>query len=157
MTPDIVTAIALEDASQPAAERAVRAVMRIAVRHGTALDRGTAEEIAEAVLGCKAPCAGKGFEHHQQVVVPEGGDRWNCPDCGDTGSYADFEAYSRRLLSLLPLLYRLKEQMLDRGAVIMVPTEAAPGSLGTFYGLDVLRVPGLAEPMIAVSAAIPGV
>ena len=97
-------------------------------------------------------CAGKGFEHHQQVIVPEDSDHWRCPDCGDTGSLADFEAYSKRLVSLVPLYYKLKEQMLDRDAVIMVPTEAASGSLGTFYGLDVLRVPGLKEPMIAIPA-----
>lgn len=96
-------------------------------------------------------CAGKGFEHHQQVIVPPDSDRWGCPDCGDTGSYADFEAYGKRLLCLMPLLDRLREQMLDRGAVIMVPTEAATGSLGTFMGLDVLRVPRLTEPMIAIS------
>ena len=104
------------------------------------------------------PCAGKGFEHHQQVVVPEGTGRWRCPDCGDTGSDADFDAYSKRLLSLLPLLDRLRGQMLDRGAVVLVPTSGATGSLGTFMGHDVIRVPGLAGPMIGIpELRVPGV
>lgn len=102
-------------------------------------------------------CAGKGFEHHQQVVVPEGGARWSCPDCGDTGSLADFEAYGKRLLCLMPLLDKLKMEMLGQGAVIMVPTEAATGKLGTFMRLDVLRVPGLAEPMIAIPKIGPSI
>lgn len=41
-----------DDHRQPAAERAVRAVMRIALRHGSPLTRAAAEQIAEAVLGC---------------------------------------------------------------------------------------------------------
>jgi hypothetical protein len=55
-----------------------------------------------------------------------------------------------QLALLLPLLSRLREQMLDRGAAFLVPTDGATGPLGTFYGLDVLRAPGLPRPMIAL-------
>lgn len=103
-------------------------------------------------MATEAACKGKGFEHHQQVVSFEVGGPWSCPDCGDTGSYADFAAYGKRLMRLLPLYQMLQEQMLHEHAVILVPTEAAVGSLGTFLGRDVLRVPGLKEPMIGVRA-----
>lgn len=74
------------------------------------------------MAGERPPCAGKGFEHHQQVTFPGDGGRWTCPDCGDTGSYADFEAYGRRLMALMPLYHKLQQQMLHEHAVILVPT-----------------------------------
>jgi hypothetical protein len=102
-------------------------------------------------------CAGKGMEHHQQIVIVGGlgyygrdPGIWSCPDCGDTGDCADFEAYTKRMLPLVPLLYRLRAEMLDRDAVILMPTEAGTGELGKFMGMDIIRVRGLTEPMIGV-------
>jgi hypothetical protein len=105
----------------------------------------------------KPPCAGKGFEHHRQVTVEAGATfggcgPWRCPDCGDTGSYADFDAYAKRLMTLMPVYRKLQAELLHERAVILVPTEAATGSLGTFMGLEVLRVPGLAEMMMGIPA-----
>jgi len=105
------------------------------------------------LISAVAPlCAGKGFEHHQDTVIAEDSSGWHCPACGTRGSYDDFAAYSERLVSLLPLFYKLQEQMLDQRAVILVPADGATGLLGTFMGRDVIRVPGLAEPMIGIPA-----
>lgn len=105
----------------------------------------------------RPPCAGKGFEHHQQVTVKPGATfagtgPWRCPACGDTGSYADFDAYAKRLMTLMPVYRKLQAELLHERAVILVPTEAASGSLGKFMGLDVLRVLGLTEMMIGIPA-----
>lgn len=109
------------------------------------------------LISAVAPlCAGRSFEHHQDTVI--GIDGWSCPACGASGSYSDFTAFSQRLISLMPLLDRLQEQMLDQRAVILVPTSGATGPLGTLMGRDVIRVPGLAEPMIGIPGLkVPGV
>lgn len=99
-----------------------------------------------------ATCAGKGFEQHQEIDIAEDGGDWSCPACGTTGGYGDFTDYNQRLISLLPLLDKLQEQRLHERAVILVPTDGATGKLGTFMGRDVIRVPGLAEPMIGLPA-----
>lgn len=94
-----------------------------------------------------AACAGKAFEHHQAPTVGVDG-RWNCPDCGTGGTGSG--GLMEQLALLLPLLHRLRVQMLDQGATFLVPTDGATGPLGTFYGVDVLRAPGLPGPMIAL-------
>lgn len=94
-----------------------------------------------------AACAGKAFENHPDPVFGEDG-RWTCPACGE--GFRGFRDLMGQLALLLPLLCRLREQMLDQGATFLVPTDGATGPLGTFYGLDVLRAPGLPVPMIAL-------
>ena len=51
----------------PAAEPAVRAAMRIALRNGCALSRDAAEQIAEAILGCAGEGATAVTEHANQM------------------------------------------------------------------------------------------
>jgi rubredoxin len=94
-----------------------------------------------------AACAGKAFENHPAPVIGEDG-RWTCPACGTGGE--GFRDLMEQLALLTPLLHRLRAQMLDQGATFLVPTDGATGPLGTFYGLDVLRAPGLPRPMIAL-------
>ena len=102
-----------------------------------------------------AACAGKDFEHHERTEVDENDDgmhlpwRWRCPACGDSGS---LETINTRLIALVPALYRLKEQMLDQGAVFLLPSDATPGKMGQFYGHDLYRVQGISDPMIAIRA-----
>src|ERR1700722_16759457 len=96
-------------------------------------------------------CAGKAFEHHERTeILGEFAYRWRCPDCGDTGTLEDTFA---KLLALRPELYHLQQQMLDRGAVFLLPSDATPGLLGQCFGLDVYRLGGIKEPMIALPAS----
>jgi len=100
--------------------------------------------------GNTALCAGKGYEHHETTTVLSDG-RWECPACGGTGT---FEAMFGVLLALQPQLYHLKEQMLDQGAVFLLPSEATPGRLGSVFGeYDVYRLGGITKPMIALPAS----
>ena len=101
----------------------------------------------------QASCAGKPFEYHERV---EHGDAavaaygWRCPACGDHDSY---ERVMASLITLVPVLHRLQEQMLDEGAVFVLPSDATPGQLGEFYGRPVFRVQGLPRPLIALGEA----
>jgi hypothetical protein len=95
-----------------------------------------------------ATCAGKDFEYHERVKVRGALESWTCPACGDTGAFGDT---FKKLATLLPLLRRLKTQLLDGGAVFLLPSGATPGKLGEFYGCDVLRAPGLPGPMIGLA------
>jgi hypothetical protein len=103
-------------------------------------------------------CAGKAYEHHERTEVLDGlagqpwrPQEWRCLDCGDTGT---FEAVFAVLLALQPQLYHLKKQMLDQGALVLLPSDATPGRLGSvFGGYGVYRLGGIKEPMIALPAA----
>jgi hypothetical protein len=53
--------------------------------------------------------------------------------------------------SLTVTLDRLETQLLHEGAVILLPPDVAPDVTG-FMGRSVLRVPGLAEPMVGIPA-----
>lgn len=56
------------------------------------------------------------------------------------------------IAALMPLavtLDRLKAQLLGERAVILLPPEVAPDVTG-FMGHPVLRVPGLAQPMVGI-------
>ena len=102
-------------------------------------------------------CRGKDFEHHERTEVGEHHDgtlalgRWRCPDCGDSGW---LEAINTRLVALVPALYRLQEQMLDRDAVFLLPSDATPGLFGQFYGRPLYRVQGIDQPLIALGAEV---
>ncbi len=119
---------------------------------GTAL---RAAELLEKYGGAAAACAGKDFEHHERTEADENDEgmhlpwRWRCPACGTRGS---LETINTRLIALVPMLYRLKEQMLDRDAVFLLPSDATPGKMGQFHGHDLYRVQGISEPMIALRA-----
>jgi rubredoxin len=99
-------------------------------------------------LTSPAACAGKAFENHPGQLAIDNDDRWTCPACGTSGE--GFRDLMEQLALLTPLLHRLRAQMLDQGAVFLVPTDELQGPLGTFYGLEVLRAPGLPGPMIAL-------
>lgn len=75
---------------------------------------------------------------------------WMCPDCGDTGT---LKATFAVLYALLPQLHHLQRQMLDQGAVFVLPSDATPGLLGQCFGRDVYRLGGIREPMIALPAS----
>jgi hypothetical protein len=95
-------------------------------------------------------CAGKGYEHHESSTV-RGDGRWECPACGGTGT---FEAVFGALRALQPQLYHLRMEMLDQGAVFLLPSDATPGRLGSVFGhYDVYRLTGITEPMIALPAS----
>jgi hypothetical protein len=106
--------------------------------------------IQQDIAGPRPRCAGLDFEQHERTE-PGGGltYRWRCPDCGDTGS---IETVLAKLLGLHPLLDRLQEQMLDRGVAFLLPSDASPGHLGQCFGRPVFRVPGISQPMIAITA-----
>lgn len=102
-------------------------------------------------------CKGKAFEHHERTEVDENDEgvhllwRWRCPVCGDSGS---LDALKDRLIALVPALYRLKEQMLDRDAVFLLPSDATPGEMGQFYGRPLFRVQGIDRPLIALGVEV---
>lgn len=100
-----------------------------------------------------AACAGKAFENHPGQLAIDDAGRWICPACGTSGE--GFRDLMEQLALLTPMLHRLRGQMLDQHAVFLVPTDDATGPLGTFYGLDVLRAPGLPAPMIALREPMP--
>ena len=100
-------------------------------------------------------CAGKSYVEHQDTTMD--GEhfayRWHCPACGDSGSFADeAHALGSQFMPLMPVLGKLREQMLDQRAAFLVPSEGATGVMGQFMRLDVIRAPGLAEPMIGIPA-----
>lgn len=102
-------------------------------------------------------CHGKDFEHHERTEVDKNDEglhlawRWRCPACGDSGS---IETLNTRLIALVPALYRLREQMLDRDAVFLLPSDATPGPFGQFYGRPLFRVQGIDRPLIALGAEV---
>jgi ribosomal protein L37AE/L43A len=93
-------------------------------------------------------CSGKDFEHHERVGA-FGTGAWRCPDCGDTGTG---ETALDKLMSFLPLLERLQEQLLDETVVFLLPSDATPGHIGNFFGRPVHRVRGIDRPLIALGA-----
>jgi hypothetical protein len=107
--------------------------------------------------GTAPACKGKDFEHHERTEVDENDEglhlvwRWRCPACGDRGS---MEAINTKLVALIPALYRLTEQMLDRGAVFLLPSDATPGPFGQVYGRPLFRVQGLDRPVIALGPEV---
>lgn len=104
-----------------------------------------------------AGCFGKAYEHHERTEVDENDEglhllwRWRCPACGDSGS---LDTLNSRLVALVPALYRLREQMLDRDAVFLLPSDATPGRMGDFYGRPLFRVQGIDRPLIALGAEV---
>ncbi len=98
--------------------------------------------------GDSPACAGKGFEHHEEIRQI-GYEGWECVLCGDRGDFADFY---RRMMPLQVQIDRLKGQMLGRDAVILLPSDAEPGAFGRMWGNDVFRVRGTAEPLVAIPA-----
>lgn len=105
--------------------------------------------MSEQPLTAVAACAGKGFEHHEEMRQGGSYERWECALCGDRGDFADFY---RRMMPLRVQLDRLQQQMLDPGAAILLPSEAEPGPFGKMWGRDVFRVRGIAEPMVTIPA-----
>lgn len=89
--------------------------------------------------------------HHERTeILGELPFRWRCPDCGDTG---DFRETFAVLAALRPQLDQLQRQMLDQGAVFVLPSDATPGLFGQCFGRDVYRMGGIKEPMIALPAS----
>ncbi|SRR6266581_1197576 len=95
-------------------------------------------------------CRGKAFEdHHSHETVSP--DVWRCKLCGDRGSHSDF---ARRLAPVMVTLESLRAQLLDKGAVILMPSPSPAKELGTIWGYyQLIRTGGISAPMVAVPGA----
>jgi hypothetical protein len=95
-------------------------------------------------------CAGLDFEHHEHTEMLDNGG-WHCQACGESALFGTARTLGT-LMTMVPLLHRLQEQLLADQAVWLLPSIATPGPLGSFYGRPVYRVHGVERPLIALSS-----
>lgn len=103
-------------------------------------------------------CAGKSFEHHQQIVMAlptvdrpwlAGADQWECTACGTRASFRDATARFGALASNAKHLGALW----GAEAVVLLPSDSPPGLIGRIYGCEMYRVQGIDKPMVAIPGA----